>query len=107
MIFSFGRGRYRNLRPEIVEAILRSDPRAHIACTQLSDRCADKTPEGDRMARPNVGRGSTKNASCAGTIEISLANELTYSPTRLAHQEFVEYFAPTALCRRYRIPPSL
>ena len=107
VIFSFGRGQYRNPRPEIVEAILRSDPRAHIACTQLSDRCADKTPEGDRMARPNVGRGSTKNASCAGTIEISLANELTYSPTRLAHQEFVECFAPTALCRRYRIPPSL
>ena len=107
VIFSFGRGQYRNPRPEIVEGALRSNPRAHIACTQLSDRCSEKTPEGDLMVRPNVGRGSSKNASCAGTIELSLTAELTYSPTRSTHQEFVDKFAPTALCRTCRIPETL
>ena len=99
VMFSFGRGQYQNPRPEIVRSILKRAPATHIACTQLSDRCALETPTADFMARPHVSRGSSKNACCAGTIEISLDAGLTYSPTHAAHSQFVTRSAPTALCR--------
>ena len=99
VVFSFGRGQYQNPNPGIVQAVLQCAPGTHIACTQLSDRCALETPSASFMPRPHVSRGSSKNACCAGTIEISFNAELTYSPTRAAHSEFVDRYAPTALCR--------
>ena len=101
VIFSLGRGRHRNPRPEIVAAVMANAPAAHIACTQLSDQCALETPTANGMPRRLVSRGLSQNACCAGTIEISLGAPFIYSPSRAAHMEFVDRFAPTALCRMH------
>lgn len=40
IVFSLGRGKHRTPRPEIVRAVEAALPTAHVACTQLSARCA-------------------------------------------------------------------
>ena len=99
VIFSIGRGNYNTPRPEIVSGVLAALSDAHIACTQLSTHCADELPPDSNDLHAQVSRGLTRNACCAGTLEISLDDEFTYSPDRERHIEFVRRFAPTALCR--------
>jgi beta-lactamase superfamily II metal-dependent hydrolase len=101
VVFSIGRGKHATPQPEVIRGVLRVTPGAHIACTQLSERCAASLPDvppthlNERPARGRVG-----NACCAGTIELTFGNEApTYTPIRSSHQAFVERKAPTALCR--------
>ena len=99
VIFSIGRGKYRTPRPEIVAAALRSSEGAHIACTQLSTYCAADLPATSTERPAVIAEGRPGNACCAGTIEVSLEDETAYKPTRVAHLEFIDRNAPTALCR--------
>ena len=99
VIFSIGRGRYSTPRPEIVLGIRSSTDGAHIACTQLSAHCANELPVSVNSIHSDVSRGRTRNACCAGTLEISLDDEVAYLPNRAEHIEFINRFAPTALCR--------
>lgn len=100
IVFSIGRGRYGTPRPEIVAAISRSTQVAHIACTQLSDRCAAKLPDSATPLHHISSRGRATAACCAGTIELSLEPDRSYTPSRGAHLEFIRQNAPTALCRQ-------
>jgi beta-lactamase superfamily II metal-dependent hydrolase len=102
VVFSIGRGRHATPQPEVIRGVLRATPDAHIACTQLSERCAASLPSAppthlnERPARGRVG-----NACCAGTIELTLGgNTPTYTPARAGHRTFIEREAPTALCIR-------
>ena len=100
VVFSIGRGRYGTPRPEIVAAVLRNNPDAHIACTQLSEHCAAELPNRASDIHHVSSRGAATAACCAGTIEISLEPDKSYTPARGAHLEFIRQNAPTALCRR-------
>ena len=100
VVFSIGRGRYGTPRPEIVAAVLRNNQDAHIACTQLSEHCAAELSNGASDIHHVSSRGAATAACCAGTIEISLEPDKSYTPARGAHLEFIRQNAPTALCRR-------
>ena len=100
VVFSIGRGRYGTPRPDIVAAVLRNNQDVHIACTQLSEHCAAKLPSRASDLHHVSSRGAATASSCAGTIEISLEPDKSYTPAREAHLEFIRQSAPTALCRR-------
>ena len=99
VIFSIGRGRYKTPRREIISAIIGSNENVHIACTQLSEHCASQLPVSPSDFHTSTSRGRSKSACCAGTLEISLENEITYSPSRNVHREFINKNAPKALCQ--------
>lgn len=100
VVFSIGRGRYGNPRPEIVAAVLCSSQGAHIACTQLSEHCAFELPNSATDLQDILSESAATATSCAGTMEISLEPDKNYLPDRHAHLEFILQNAPTALCRR-------
>lgn len=100
VVFSIGRGKHATPYPDIIRGVLRARPGVHIACTQLSERCAASLPSAlpsHLDGRP--ARGRAGNACCAGTIEVMLGGEaLNYTPSRVSHRIFIEREAPTALC---------
>jgi beta-lactamase superfamily II metal-dependent hydrolase len=97
VVFSIGRGKHGTPRPEIVAALRRIVPEAHIACTQLSERCAPDLPATTPSHLVNeVGLGREKNSCCAGTLIIFPP---PLSPTLRDHRAFVSIAAPTALCQ--------
>ncbi len=100
VVFSTGRGRYGTPRPEVVSAVLGSARCTHIACTQLSEHCAAELPNSAQHLHSIFSRGAATAACCAGTIELSLEPDKSYTPSRGAHLEFIRQNAPTALCRQ-------
>jgi beta-lactamase superfamily II metal-dependent hydrolase len=98
IVFSIGRGKHGTPRPEVVAAVRLASPKAHVACTQLSERCAAKPPEftASHLSR-NVASGYEKNHCCAGTLVIA---PLPVQPILRKHSDFIEIAAPTALCRK-------
>ena len=97
VVFSIGRGKHGTPRPEIVTAVRQANPEVHIACTQLSERCASDLPETTPSHLADVvALGRERNSCCAGTLIIFPP------PTRPAldaHRAFVKIAAPTALCQ--------
>ena len=106
VVFSIGRARYRTPDPNIVSAILDAVPDVHIACTQLSRHCASERPQERSSLHAGISRGAEARACCAGTMEVTLEPENGYWPTRQAHLDFIRLNAPTALCRRSRVPTT-
>ena len=100
VVFSIGRGKHATPRPEVVAAVMRGSDGVHIACTQLSEHCAAELPQGNPGILRILSEGLPQNACCAGTLEISLDEGGVYEPSRSAHLEFIQQFAPTALCLR-------
>ena len=100
VVFSIGRGKHATPQPEVIRGVLRATPGAHIACTQLSERCAASLPDAPPVhLNERPARGRVGNACCAGTIELILGSDAPdYTPVRSRHQAFVEREAPTALC---------
>ena len=101
VIFSTGRGRYGTPRPEIVEAVRRGGEDVHIACTQLSEHCAAQVSEVNADIYDQLEVSNYSLARCAGTLEISLDPDFSYTPSRNEHSIFVDQNAPTALCMRH------
>lgn len=100
VIFSMGRGKYKNPLPEVVAAVLRHSEDVHIACTQLSVHCAKEVPIASSGIHAAISKGLASSACCAGTLEVSLDDEHKYTPDQSSHLEFIQRHAPTALCRR-------
>jgi beta-lactamase superfamily II metal-dependent hydrolase len=100
VIFSIGRGKHATPQPDIIRGVLRARPGVHIACTQLSERCAANLPSAPPThLNERPARGRAGNACCAGSIEVTLGGQgLSYTPVRSGHRIFVEREAPTALC---------
>lgn len=102
VVFSIGRGKHDTPRPEIISGVRKAIPNVHIACTQLSTKCAATLPSN---LPTHLGvlpaRGRQANACCAGTIEMKLGNRvLMRKPKRNEHSAFVKAEAITALCLR-------
>jgi competence protein ComEC len=98
VVFSIGRGKHRTPRPEIIGAVEAALPNPHIACTQLSARCAAVNPNIERAHRLDApALGSEKNTTCFGTLIQELATG-RISPDRDGHAAFVQANAPSHLC---------
>jgi len=99
VVFSIGRGVHGTPRPEIIRAVRRVAPNAHIACTQLSLNCAANLSAGAVMASSLPGAGKEHAVGCAGTIVSTLEKRLRLvDPTQADHQKFVARHAPQGLC---------
>jgi len=98
VVFSIGRGRHSTPRPEIIRAVEATLPGSHVACTQLSKRCAQMNPD---VAREHLvdlpAQGREANVTCTGTIVQDLSTGAV-SPDRASHALFVQRHAPTHLC---------
>lgn len=98
VIFSNGRGRFDNPRPEII-SIIQDFKVGCIACTQLSKSCCDEDRDHDLShLSSEYSSGAASKRSCAGTITINLDSTEIESPALNSHQEFVTTL-PTPLCK--------
>ena len=101
VVFSTGRKRAHNPRPEIIQAIRRALPDVRVFCTQLSEYCAASTPEKDPPHLNNVFcRGRERKECCAGSIIIDLNNPDDILPLYADVRKFISEEAPTALCQQ-------
>ena len=99
VIFSIGRNKHNNPRPEIVAAVKSVIGDLRISCTQLSKNCAKDLPSViSTHLLPVFSRGRQKNECCGGTFVIRLAKKLELLPDLKSHKDFIEKYAPTALC---------
>jgi beta-lactamase superfamily II metal-dependent hydrolase len=101
VVFSIGRGKHQTPRPEVVAAILKTNPKIHIACTQLSNWCAAKLPSAlPAHLASEMAAGLEKNQCCVGSLVVTSS---TMHPILEEHASFIDATAPTALCRKNRI----
>lgn len=94
VIFSIGRGRFNNPRPEIV-AVFAASP-AHVWCTQMSTSCCASEGLDDGHLSSAFAAGRRTGRCCAGTVTISSRG---FEPDPSKHDEFVAAAAPRGLCR--------
>lgn len=96
VIYSFGRLKFLNPQPAIVAGVRDADPRAHIACTQLSQRCSDHLlPTGHHLS-DRYAAGRQRGLCCAGTLVFGPAG--TQTPARADHEAVIANL-PGRLCR--------
>jgi beta-lactamase superfamily II metal-dependent hydrolase len=104
VIFSNGRGKHENPRPEIVSPVAMTG--CVIACTQLAKRCSKSPIFECGHLEPHRAHGKSTGASCAGSITIDLADQgRRLASNEKAHQKFVDDVIETPMCRVPR-PPS-
>ena len=96
VVFSIGRSKHRNPRPEIVDAVC-SAPRRNVMCTQMSRSCAADDGYDDAHLSEAFAAGKRRGHCCAGSIVVSPEGLV---PSVAAHAAFVRVAAPTALCAR-------
>lgn len=101
VVFSLGRGRFRNPSPDVVKAVREAVPGVYVACTQLSPWCAQSLPANDPThLSPRPARGKPLRSCCAGTLVLTgVEPSGVLEPLQTRHREFIDASAPTALCK--------
>lgn len=94
VVFSIGRTRHRNPRPEIIDEV-RSSSHRNVMCTQMSQSCAADERFDDSHLSEAFAAGKRRGHCCAGSILVSPEDLV---PSIAAHASFVRVAAPTALC---------
>jgi beta-lactamase superfamily II metal-dependent hydrolase len=89
---------FRNPRPEVVAAVRKALPSAHLACTQLSQLCASRPPM-DGRTNSILSLGQNSNHMCAGSSRLIVDKLGQVNFDRLPHQAFIKLNVPAALCR--------
>lgn len=92
VVFSHGRDRYENPRPEVVRGVRsgRAQPRIRVMCTQLSKHCSADPIAPQNCLDPHVtSRGASLGHSCAGSIRLSLSAGGALVPLGATHLAFV------------------
>lgn len=100
VVFSIGRGKHRTPRPDIVETLRATRPMCVVACTQLSEHCADSNIELKFDHIKEISAGLEAKHSCAGTLVFRLDQPLEGHLGLLEHRSFVEGSLPKALCMK-------
>jgi beta-lactamase superfamily II metal-dependent hydrolase len=99
VVFSIGREKYNNPRPEIIAIVRSLIKDVRISCTQLSKYCAKLLPKDVPSHLVEVfSKGHERNECCSGTFIIKLDDTIEYLPQIKLHQKFIYESAPTALC---------
>jgi len=98
VLFSNGRQRFDNPKPEIVEQVTARN--CQVACTQLSRRCYAEDAQLDSAhLEPMKSKGDGVPASCAGSMIVELDGAAKRTPAaQLAHSRFIEAHVPTPMC---------
>ena len=94
VIFSIGRTKYENPRPEIVRTVT-ADPSRKVMCTQMSRHCMDESPSEEGHLADVFADGRRSGDCCAGSIVLSGTDVL---PPVAAHTDFIRRRVPRALC---------
>ena len=99
IVFSIGRGQHGTPRPEVVEAARDAVQGVRIACTQLSEHCAQNLGELEPThLHPAFALGREHGHCCAGTI-IQNMEDASIQPDPETHVAFIREAAPSALCQ--------
>lgn len=98
VIFSNGREKHNNPRPEIVAPVAQTG--CGIACTQLAKNCNQSPVFQSAHLEEHRAQGQSVGASCGGSMTINLAD----SGKRMvsahdAHQSFIDEAVETPMCR--------
>ncbi len=101
VIFSNGRGRHDNPRPEIVGSAC--DRGCAIACTQLSERCQATAVDATGHLEAVRAHGRRAGACCAGSVILTLGPAAVRDPgAEERHQSFITREVATPMCRMTR-----
>lgn len=100
VVFSIGRPKKDFPRVEIVNSVRQSAPESHIACTQLSKRCAPVDLESNsRHLNVLPARGKATYSCCGGTIVIELDEvDQSFGTLVRGHAEFIASQVPDPMC---------
>jgi competence protein ComEC len=99
IIFSIGRNKFQNPRPEIVSAIKNKIKDVRISCTQLSKHCMkDIEFRGYSHLVDVFSRGREDYCCCSGSFIISLGKNVEYFPELAHHQQFIKSATISPLC---------
>ena len=100
VIFSIGRNKHSNPRPEVMNTVRKKIEGVRIACTQLSKHCATTIASVAPVhLNSSFAKGRAKNECCSGTFIIELSDTITYSPDNILHQSYISAVASTPICR--------
>ena len=100
VVFSNGRNKHDNPRPEVVTEVKKFVENVRISCTQLSKNCTPNLPtENPAHLAKTYSRGRAKHSCCSGTFIILLQNPSLIDPNWDAHQEFITNYTVSPLCR--------
>ncbi|AXK68262.1 MBL fold metallo-hydrolase [Burkholderia vietnamiensis] len=97
ILFSNGRGKHDNPRPDVIAGVRRLTAGVEIMCTQLSQRCSADAPRAIGHLSERFSAGAEKNACCSGSVTIDLSASQIDRPARTAHLNFVRNL-PSPLC---------
>jgi beta-lactamase superfamily II metal-dependent hydrolase len=98
VIFSNGRGRHDNPRPDIVAPV--RERGCAIACTQLSERCQKATIVENGHLEPIRAQGKLAGSCCAGSVTLALGSAVLRIPgADDQHQNFITEAVATPMCR--------
>ncbi len=101
VLFSLGRGVHANPRPEMVAAVRALGSQVRVACTQLSEHCAAEEPSIEPThLLSTAARGRESRRCCAGSMIVDLDGSINLSPAAQSHRDFIQDWAPTAMCRQ-------
>lgn len=88
VLFSNGRGKHGNPRPEIIASVC-SKSKTYVACTQISENCHSQNLKQDRGSFP-FSAGSDEGRSCAGSVVINLETGSPHMEQVSSHAKFVQ-----------------
>jgi len=100
VIFSVGRKKFNNPRPEIIKAVKESSADVRIACTQLSGTCSKELPaENGIHLHGYYSKGRHTMECCSGTLVLDCKDGKVEIANHKTHQDFISVAALTAMCR--------
>lgn len=99
VLFSIGRTKFDNPRPEIVKAVLERISNVRVSCTQLSKHCVKRINLRNSDHLVDVfSRGREDYFCCSGTFLIRLGEASSHFPDLDSHQRFIKKATTNPLC---------
>lgn len=99
VIFSHGRDKHNNPRPDIVSSVLSQG--CSVACTQLSKSCNAAAIYQDLHLEEFRAKGRTNGISCAGSISIALSSNRRCPTYAYLHGKFIKENVSSPMCRKH------
>lgn len=99
VIFSIGRNKFENPRPEIVRTIKNKIQGVRISCTQLSKHCMKDIELREHNHLVDIfSRGREDCFCCSGSFIIRLGEKVIHYPDQDPHLHFIKSATLTPLC---------